>query len=120
MCLEKIETSMFRGIGKAECTNRNLRANKMSYSREYIVKIDNIVVPNDKKGCMVISASTKDELLTNICERYGFNETSKQYLELWSGQIGYTNRIRLDILDNIPNIYNCIWIRGVVKNVIKI
>lgn len=90
----------------------------MEESKEtcYCVKIDNIKVKENMKGTNVIYASSTQELMDKICQRYGFQDNHKQYLQLWSGQLGTPKRERLDQFEYIPNIYDTIWIRAVLNN----
>lgn len=83
--------------------------------RTYFVKIDNIMVPEYLKGTQVLQASSKEELIIAICERYGFSESSKVYLELWSGSLGHSGRERLDTYSEIPDRCQDIWVRGVKR-----
>jgi len=88
---------------------------KSEKQRTYFVKIDNINVPEYLKGTQVLEASSKDELFSAICERYGFQENHKNYLELWSGSLGHSGRERLDTYQEIPERYQDIWVRGVKR-----
>lgn len=88
---------------------------KSEKHRTYFVKIDNINVPEYLKGTQLLEASSKDELFSAICERYGFHESSKKYLELWSGSIGCSGRERLDTYEKIPERCQDIWVRGVKR-----
>lgn len=89
-----------------------------SYSpiRHYYVKIDNIIVPEEFKGFRVVKAATVTELKDRIYEVYNFNENTRKYIQLWSGPIGLTNRVRLDTLLDIPKTYEEIYVRGVANN----
>jgi hypothetical protein len=87
--------------------------------RHYYVKIDNIIVPDELKGFRVIKAATAAELKDRIYEVYNFNETAKKHIQLWSGPIGVTNRIRLDTLVHIPKEYEEIYVRGVANNTME-
>jgi hypothetical protein len=87
--------------------------------RQYYVKIDNITVPDELKGFKIIKASTAAELKDRIYEVYNFNENAKKYIQLWSGPIGITNRVRLDTLITIPPTYEEIYVRGVANNTIE-
>jgi hypothetical protein len=82
--------------------------------RIYYVRIDNISVPDTKKATKVIEAVDVEELLSEICEYYGFK---KENIQLWSGLMGYSNRVRLDTMVEIPEKCEDIYVRGIVKNV---
>lgn len=84
-------------------------------TREYLVMVENIKVSNEMKGIQIISACTSLDLKNKICSLYGFHESFHKYIQLWSGPIGAIKRIRLDILDTIPNECDTIYVRGVNK-----
>jgi hypothetical protein len=88
-------------------------------TRQYYVKIDNITVPDELKGFKVIKASTATELKDRIYEVYNFKENAKKHIQLWSGPLGMSNRIRLDKLIDIPKAYEEIYVRGVENNTIE-
>jgi hypothetical protein len=81
--------------------------------RRYYVRIDNISVPEDKRATKAIEAMDTNDLISKICEHYGFK---KENIQLWSGPIGYTNRIRLDIMMEIPEKCEDVYVRGVANN----
>ena len=86
--------------------------------RQYYVKIDNIAIQDELKGFKVIKASTAAELKDRIYEVYNFKENAKKYIQLWSGPLGMTNRIRLDTLITIPSNCEEIYVRGIANNTI--
>lgn len=81
--------------------------------RTYYVRIDNISVPEEKKATKVIEAVDTQELMSKICEYYGFK---KENIQLWSGPMGYTNRVRLDTMVEPPEKCEDIYVRGVANN----
>jgi hypothetical protein len=80
--------------------------------RTYYVRIDNISVPDTKKATKVIEAIDTKDLISKICDYYGFKEEN---IQLWSGLMGYSNRMRLDTLVEIPENYEDIYVRGITN-----
>lgn len=80
---------------------------------QYLVRIDNINVPDVLRGIKVIDAYNTADLMTQIIAHYGFEENHRADLQLWSGRLGELYRVRLDIMDYIPDKYEFIWIRGI-------
>jgi hypothetical protein len=81
---------------------------------KFYINIDNIIIPNELKGTVIIEALNMTDLKEKIIAYYGFNEENNKRIELWSGKLGMKNRIRLDILREIPKSCENIWIRGVL------
>jgi hypothetical protein len=83
--------------------------------RRYYVKIDNVSVPDDLKGYKAIEAESIDELKKSVMIHYDLNKNKNVSIELWSGQnhMGH----RLDILKEIPEDIEFIWVRVVVNKV---
>lgn len=84
---------------------------------QYLVRIDNINISDAYRGIKVIDAHSTADLLTQIIRYYGFEEKYRANIQLWSGRLGQLSRVRLDIMDNIPDIYEFIWVRGVNNNI---
>ena len=80
---------------------------------QYLVRIDNINIPDILQGIKVIDAHNTVDLMAQIIAHYGFEEKHRAHLQLWSGRLGELYRVRLDILDYIPDTYEFIWVRGV-------
>ncbi len=81
--------------------------------RQYLVKIDNIYVPNYMKDIRAIYAENKSELLDKIRNIYNIPIDPRIEIQLWSARIGETSRQRLDnLLEEIPTKYEIIWVRG--------
>lgn len=80
--------------------------------KSYCIKIENINMPHEFKSTRVIDATTIKDLFNKICQVYGFSEKMKTHLELWSGPLGYQERMRLDNLEIIPEKYEHIWVRA--------
>jgi hypothetical protein len=78
--------------------------------RIYYVRIDNISVPDTKKATKPIEAVDVKELMSEICEYYGFK---RENIQLWSGPMGYSNRVRFDTLVEIPENYEDVYVRGI-------
>ena len=83
--------------------------------RTYYVRIDNIKVPENMQKEKVIHAENTTDLMERIRETYSLQISEKVRVELWSGPHGYLNRKRLDILDAIPEMYETVWVRGVLN-----
>jgi hypothetical protein len=82
--------------------------------REYFTKIENINIPDNMKTTKIISAYSPTDLKNKICTLYGFHDSFKKDIQLWSKPLGYMGRTRLDILDKIPLDCENVYIRGVV------
>lgn len=84
-------------------------------NRRYYVKIDNVNVPDDLKGYKAIEAVSVDELKNKIIEYYKFYKLKGDNIELWTNQ----NRsgIRLDIMEDIPEDIECMWIRVLLNKI---
>jgi hypothetical protein len=81
--------------------------------RIYYVKIDNISIPEEKKATKVLEAIDVKDLMSKVCEYYGFMEKN---IQLWSGPLGYTSRKRLDTMAEIPDNCEDIYVRGIASN----
>jgi hypothetical protein len=86
--------------------------NNEKIQREYFVKIENITISENMKYTQIITACNPIELKDKICNHYGFQNCFNKDIQLWSGSIGSTKRIRLDTLDNIPYEYDTVYVRG--------
>lgn len=82
----------------------------------YYVKVDNIIVSDEYKSIKLFEAYNTKELISKICEYYGFKSNNKITIQLWSAQMGAVLRERLDILEVIPGSYEFIWVRGVLNS----
>lgn len=80
-------------------------------SRQYLITIENIDIPEHLKGTKVFDAKTIIELKTMIIKYYGFNLPDTIKLQLWSGPTG-TNCICLDNYSDISKINN-IWVKAI-------
>ena len=76
---------------------------------QYLIKVDNIDIPNSLKGIKAFDATSVSELMTKIREYYGIAYIHQ--LELWTARMG-TQRTRVDTLKEIPRKYDVLWVRG--------
>ena len=83
-------------------------------TKQFIVRVDNIVVKGER--IHVFEASATKELMDNICAYFEISEKYRDCVQLWSGQQGISHRVRLDEMDEIPDTYEIVWIKGVLKN----
>jgi len=82
--------------------------------RTYYVKMDNVIVPDILKGYKKMEASTPQDLLEIVKMYYGLNNCSNICVQLWSSRI--YNGVRLDTMNEIPNMYEFIWVRIILNN----
>ena len=85
-----------------------------SLEREYFIKIENINISDNMKNTKIICAYSPMNLKDKICNLYGFHDSFKKDIQLWSKPIGSVGRIRLDTLDAIPLDSENVYVRGVV------
>jgi hypothetical protein len=83
---------------------------------QYLVRIDNITVPQSLQGTITIDATNTEELIKKIMDYYGFKTELRDNIQLWSAPLGVSNRTRLDTLSVIPKKYIDIWVRGISNN----
>ena len=86
---------------------------EMAPTTQYLVRIDNINIPDMLRGIKVLDAYNTADLMTQILAYYGFEENHRAHLQLWSGRLGELYRVRLDTMDYIPDTYEFILIRCV-------
>ena len=82
--------------------------------RQFLVKSDNVYVPDHLRGTQVITldgAPTAEALHTAIVERYGWREYGLR-LELWTNPMGFP-RVRVDeISGELPTNIDTIFFRA--------
>lgn len=81
--------------------------------RLYYVKIDNITLNNGDNTTRIIMASSGDELLEEIIKLFGFDESRKEQIQLWTNRLGNGVGVRIDNMDKIPKEYEFIYVRGI-------
>lgn len=84
-------------------------------NRRYYVKIDNVNVSDELKGYKAIEAVSVHELKNKIIEYYKFNNLSKNNIELWTN--ASRCGIRLDIMEDIPDDIECMWVRVLLNKI---
>jgi len=80
--------------------------------RAYFVKVENIQVPDQLRATKLIEATTISELKEKIYEYYEIHDNHRKNIQLWSASFGMQNRMRIDILDEIPENVEHIYIVG--------
>lgn len=85
---------------------------KMATLRQFIVRSDNVTFNFQQFGIKVIEASNGPELLEKICRAYElpWPMIPNHDIQIWSGQLGVSTRIRVDKLDEIPHNIQDVWI----------
>jgi hypothetical protein len=85
---------------------------------QFFIKVENIITP--LKTYQVIEFSPDSdkispiELINKIMDHYNLKSNNRIRLELWSGSICASQRVRLDNLEYIPDKYRNIWVRGYI------
>jgi len=87
----------------------------MAMERQYIVRSDNVTLHYQRLGTKVVHASSGPELLEKICKAYEFPwpMLPSHEIQLWSGALGIRNRIRVDLLPEIPSNITDVWLYAV-------
>jgi hypothetical protein len=76
---------------------------------QYLIKVDNIDIPDSLQGIKAFDATSVSELMTKIREYYSIAPVHQ--FELWTARMG-TQRTRVDMLKDIPCEYDILWVRG--------
>lgn len=81
--------------------------------RAFFVKIDNILLSKELDRTRVIFAESTAELKQQIYKYYKIKQEYAKNIQLWSAPLGFKDRVRLDTLNEIPQNYECVWVRGI-------
>ena len=86
-------------------------------NRQFFVKSDNIIVPNELKGTQVINIpknGSLTDLYTAICLRYNLPESCS--FQLWTGPLGMKGKRFDDQGETINSQIENVQIRAVIKS----
>lgn len=81
--------------------------------RLFYVKIDNITLNNVDNTTRTIMASSGGELLDEIIKIFGFDESRKEQIQIWTNRLGNGVGVRIDNMEKIPKEYEFIYVRGI-------
>jgi hypothetical protein len=81
--------------------------------RQYLIKVDNINIPDHLQGIKAFNVTSVSELMNKIREYYGILPIYR--IELWTARLG-TARIRVDTISDICYKYDVLWVRGFSTN----
>jgi hypothetical protein len=90
-------------------TTENIRE-----ERCYYIKLDNILSENPSLNRYhLIKATSGPDLLQKAINLYGFKESAKTQLQIWSSIPQWLQpSLRIDILDIIPEGHEFLWLRA--------
>ncbi len=77
---------------------------------QYLIKVDNINIPDHLEGTKAFDAENVSELMNKI--RAFYNILPKHEIQLWTARIG-SQRVRVDMMKEIPHEYDTLWVRGI-------
>jgi hypothetical protein len=82
--------------------------------RSYYIKLDNILSENPSLNRYHhIKATSGPDLLQKVITLYGFKESAKTQLQIWSSIPQWLQpSLRIDTLDTIPEGHEFLWLRA--------
>lgn len=90
-------------------TCRIMNVVSISKPRNYYVKLDNMLIPHDKKGFRLIEATSGSDLLEKAIRIFGLPHSNFQLI---SSHMDITSpRLRIDLMTNIPLEHEFILLR---------